>query len=73
MLHKQDKNVLVKYRNFIRRQYYGGQIVEEEEEEEEVNFIPRHEDTREHIQQQNEEYERVAREEQKRLEEIRKY
>jgi hypothetical protein len=37
-----------------------------------VNFIARNEDTQQHIQQQNEEYERVAREEQKRLENMRK-
>lgn len=36
-LYKRDCNVLIKYRNFISRDYYGSLVVEEEEEE--VNLV----------------------------------
>lgn len=61
--------MLIKYRNFLRRQYYGQMHVEEEEEEE-INLVRREEATH-HIREQNEEYKKLEEMENKRLTEIR--
>lgn len=57
---RRDRNLLVKYRNHIRRNYYGGRpgIYEEEEEEEEL-YEQKHTVVSDMIKQQNEEYKKV--------------
>lgn len=51
-LQKRDNNVLIKYRNFLRRQY--GDVYEEDEEEE-VNLVQREAESQ-YIRQQNQSY-----------------
>lgn len=68
---RKDRNMLVKYRNYIRRNYYGGRpgFYEEEEEEEELYFPEKHTVVSDMIKKQNEDYKKVE-EETKRKESV---
>lgn len=62
---RKDRNVLIRYRNYIRRNYYGSRpgYYEQEEEEEDLYYPTAQYDkptaVSEMIKKQNEEYQKV--------------
>ena len=59
---RKDRNIAVRYRNYVRRKYYARPGVIYEEEEEEELYPEWHSSSSEMIQFQNEEYNKVKEE-----------